>query len=103
MTTTTLNFKTFDNLDWQAYAGATAFADGTDPLIADLADGGEGQVIVDATGIGIYWGELSGDLQRGSLGSREADMAFASAVTELAGRVNQPRAVYMRHGFFEIN
>jgi hypothetical protein len=49
-----LAWKRFTEGDWMGFAGAEPFADGTDPLLAELhVDGQPALAIFDATGIRV--------------------------------------------------
>lgn len=59
-------FTEFTKEDWYGYAGATAFADGSEPIIAEWSDGDSDdqlQIVLDAEGGCIYFyedGEVAG-------------------------------------------
>lgn len=50
-------FRRFSELDWDGFAGAKEFADGSDPIICDehkrIYTGTQGSVIMDGNGMGI--------------------------------------------------
>ena len=53
-----LNFRAFSKNDWDAYSGASPFADGAEPLIAHAGlciDGADATVILDLGGMSIDW------------------------------------------------
>ncbi len=51
-----IQFKNFDNGDWQCYSGAERFSADQPPMIAELAVGGfPACAIIDKTGLAITW------------------------------------------------
>lgn len=45
----------FTGSDWAGFSGSTRFEDGTEPFIGSITvDGMQGEIVVDAMGIGIF-------------------------------------------------